>query len=119
MGGYKTGSWGEHAQERGKKRLDYFREYKKEWRVKRRLEVIEKLGGKCSGCGFSDHRALQIDHVNGGGNKEYRKLGQVASWNKMLKDTEGLYQLLCANCNWIKRYNNKEYGGSPRKGEVN
>ena len=27
----------------------------------------------------------------------------------------GKYQLLCANCNWIKRHKNKEFGG-PKNG---
>lgn len=78
-----------------------------------RLEVIYKLGGKCFRCGFSDIRALQIDHVNGGGTKEVRSLGagrmyrnilDKISTGKPLKD----YQILCANCNWIKRYENNE-----------
>ena len=28
---------------------------------------------------------------------------------------EKKYQLLCANCNWIKRFENKEWGGAPKK----
>src|SRR3990167_3657310 len=32
-----------------------------------RSVVLDVLGNKCSRCGFSDKRALQIDHKNGGG----------------------------------------------------
>lgn len=76
-----------------------------------RLSCIEKLGGRCIHCGYSDHRALQIDHVNGGGTAEYRVLCKNANrfLHKVLEDTEGLYQLLCANCNWIKRCERQEY----------
>lgn len=78
---------------------------------KSRKIVLELLGGKCKKCGFSDIRALQLDHINGGGNKEYKKLGNYAVYRRIIKNFsfEKLhYQILCANCNWIKRYENKE-----------
>jgi hypothetical protein len=46
----------------------YFRRYRK----LRRDKIIAYLGGKCIKCGFSDERALQIDHTNGGGSKDVR-----------------------------------------------
>lgn len=79
------------------------------WRYSKRKEILELLGGKCCRCGFDDVRALQVDHVNGGGHQE-RKI--TTSVNKLFKDIKKIpekYQLLCANCNWIKRYENKEY----------
>jgi hypothetical protein len=80
----------------------------RQWRGK----VLEKLGDKCRRCGFSDLRALQIDHVFGGGNKEIAKFGRSrqAYYKHVLADVNGRYQLLCANCNWIKRCENREYG---------
>ena len=80
----------------------------------KRLKVIDKLGSNCNKCGMSDIRVLQIDHVNGGGYKE-RNMGLWAYLNKVLDDTTGIYQLLCANCNWVKRYENKEYNYSQWK----
>lgn len=67
------------------------------------------LGSKCIRCGFSDYRALQIDHVNGGGVQDIKTRGTVASAYDIVrgKNLEH-YQLLCANCNWIKKYENKE-----------
>ena len=73
--------------------------------------IHSAFGNKCKNCGFSDRRALQIDHINGGGHKERVSKGTKT----MLRDTVKLlrenpaqffsqYQLLCANCNWIKRY---------------
>lgn len=74
--------------------------YKREWAVKSRKgsreRSIEFLGGKCLHCGYSDHRALQIDHVNGNGRLD-------RSSETKIKSNPDSYQLLCANCNWIKR----------------
>ena len=40
---------------------------------------------KCLKCGFSDRRALQIDHINGGGIKE-RRIGNTRQFHhKVLK----------------------------------
>ena len=70
--------------------------------------AIDKMGGICNNCGFNNRRALQIDHIHGGGVAEYRKLGNHKIYrNIALRSTEG-YQVLCANCNWIKRAINKE-----------
>ena len=80
-----------------------------------KTECFEKLGGVCVHCDYDiDQRALQIDHVHGGGTKERKKLGSTAAlYRKVLADTEGNYQLLCANCNQIKKHENEEWG---RKG---
>ena len=79
---------------------------------KQRLSVIEALGGKCVRCGFNDPRALQVDHINGGGVKELRAIANKLKYNRMViesvKNKKGKYQLLCANCNWIKKSENKE-----------
>jgi hypothetical protein len=77
-------------------------------RRKYRLELIKKLGGKCKRCGFSDWRALQIDHIKGGGCRD-KELHQGWRGDQIiLNNKTGKYQLLCANCNWIKRYENNE-----------
>jgi len=88
-----------------------------------RVLVLKKLGGKCSNpaCqwlnadgtrGCTDERCLQVDHINGGGKQELKKLSRRAYYLKVLNDVLGLYQLLCANCNWIKRHEQKEVGNS-------
>lgn len=73
-----------------------------------RKAAIEKLGSICIRCGFSDIRALQIDHVEGGGVRELRALGSHGVYRKVMECPPGIYQLLCANCNWIKRYEQNE-----------
>jgi hypothetical protein len=102
---------------------DYYKKYYaknaqslEKYRLELRIQVIEKLGGKCANpfnfphpdwC--NDWRCLQIDHVNGGGHKEHNKYKSGTSFlKKVLADTKGDYQLLCANCNWIKRFEKGE-----------
>lgn len=94
------------------------RERQRRWYLKVREEMFMALGNKCVRCGFSDRRALQIDHINGGGIKERRKGNTRMFHRKVLtsvKKKENKYQLLCANCNWIKRSENSEWGGAPKK----
>jgi len=83
--------------------------YKRQWRAKLKQEAFDKMGGKCVRCGFTDYRALQVDHVNGGGWKEHSQNRHMYYYLQVMKDTTGKYQLLCANCNWIKRWENGEH----------
>jgi hypothetical protein len=80
-----------------------------------RVNIIRLLGNKCCVCGFEDIRALQIDHINGGGNREIKKMGQLKMYWYIYEligseKENNEYQILCANCNWIKKSENKEYG---------
>jgi hypothetical protein len=58
---------------------------------------------------LADIRDLQIDHINGGGNKERKshKGSTLFAWLIRHNYPEG-YQVLCANCNWVKRCVNGE-----------
>lgn len=85
-------------------------------------QVYKLLGYICSHCGFSDVRALQVDHIKGGGNEARKKAGTNESctmYMGILKHPSPTdeFQILCANCNWIKRHENKEIGGK-RKCEL-
>lgn len=89
----------------------------KKLRVRRRREVLELMGSKCVRCGFNDFRALQIDHIDGGGLKKIKAIGGTGRQLKIILENgkyKGL-QLLCANCNWIKRDENNETTGPPRR----
>jgi len=71
-----------------------------------RVRAQLKLGGKCVRCGFDhDYRALQIDHIAGGGSRRRLKHDPIKD---ILAGNTKKYQLLCANCNWIKRYEMNE-----------
>jgi len=76
-----------------------------------REELIQLLGATCTKCGFMDRRALQLDHIKGGGHVERKKFSTIRryiNYIKNIEDTKTKLQLLCANCNWIKRYENNE-----------
>jgi len=76
-----------------------------------RLRVIALLGGKCVSCGESDWRCLQIDHVNDHGTRDRSKFSTWTFQKYVLEEIEAgskQYQLLCANCNWKKRYEKRE-----------
>jgi len=67
---------------------------------------------KCVKCGFSDARALSIDHINGGGTQHKADLGirtgyGFYGWLAASGYPEG-YQTLCMNCQFVKRYENNE-----------
>lgn len=71
-----------------------------------RMAMIEKLGGKCSQCGIADPRALQLNHINGGGRDEYAGLAPTTLWRAIVKGerrTDDL-EILCANHNQIYEY---------------
>lgn len=90
--------------------LRYIETFKK-YRIKRRVAALMILGGICSKCGFSDYRALQIDHINGQGSKELKRIQGAQYHNMVIRSVlnkENKYQLLCANCNWIKKVENNE-----------
>lgn len=89
-----------------------FMETKRARGVRLRREIREKifsiLGDKCVRCGYCDKRALQVDHINGGGNKESRSMSQSAMYRKVIEVGKAEYQILCANCNVLKNVENKE-----------
>lgn len=82
-------------------------------------ELFLLMGGKCTNCGFSDFRALQIDHVNSDGAKDKRYGNRITGntyWRKVaasFEAGENMYQVLCANCNWIKRDTHGEIKKKP------
>jgi hypothetical protein len=99
---------------------DEHREIQRKHRYTIRAEILALISGgavACKHCGFSDWRALQIDHVNGGGMYDRDTLAGLTNlwtFRRKLRDPEYLiaarlkYQILCANCNWIKRHEKKE-----------
>lgn len=101
------------AQDR-KKHLAEYHLYNKQWRQKTKLDAFALFGSVCQRCGFKDHRALQLDHKtrpNGRYDSKNFLHGTVLC-RALLKGTVDVddYQLLCANCNWIKKTENNEVG---------
>jgi hypothetical protein len=92
------------------------RKYFSAWERKRqsqwRTRLLMFMGGECTKCQNNDYRVLQIDHVHGGGSKDRRENPVSSAFNmaKKVFAKPDDFQLLCANCNWIKRYDNHEFG---------
>lgn len=77
-----------------------------------RAKAVAALGGHCCRCGFTDLRALQIDHPNGGGRVDRQLVGAGTIFLSRVIANPDHYQLLCANCNWIKKFEDKEHVGA-------
>jgi hypothetical protein len=88
---------------------DNARKRQLKYRRKLRILVLEKLGNKCVRCDIADKRVLQVDHIKAK-NVQDRDRPQYnpRAFNKHILEDSSPYQLLCANCNWIKRWVNHE-----------
>lgn len=87
------------------------------YRDRIRLEAIKKLTNseiRCVKCGFSDIRALAIDHIKGGGHKErINGHGMVKTISDIVlrlsnEEAQEKYQILCYNYNRIKQVEKEE-----------
>lgn len=113
------------------RKAELLKERSRENRRVAKQAVYDKLGNKCSNpdcrwlnedgsTGCMDVRCLQIDHVNddavpsGDGALKSSCLFYV----RVINDTEGRYQLLCSNCNWIKRCNRDRHSNGVHRTEV-
>lgn len=83
---------------------DHRRTWRREWVREIRKKAIQALGGTCILCGYSDVRALEIDHIIPLHQSKGRT-NQVSLFLSVVRgETENL-QLLCSNCHAIKTYN--------------
>lgn len=78
-----------------------YNELNRLWQEKRTIEIYNLLNNKCSRCGFTDTRALQIHHKD---EKLYKR-----DWFKLDFDLSKV-ELLCANCHAINHYGEIKYG---------
>ena len=77
-----------------------------------RDKITKRLGSVCKCCGEKEPLFLQIEHVKGGRAKERKKIGNIgramSGYYEYLLTHPSLkkeYQLLCANCNFGRYYN--------------
>lgn len=104
-----------------RKHPDSCRSTVKEAKKKVVMEVFSHYCGgdiKCQKCGFNDIRALSIDHINGDGNKHREEIGRggghdLCYWLRLNGYPQG-FQILCMNCQFIKRHEKQEYSKSRR-----
>ena len=95
-----------------RKRLPLIRIYRRQYENKIRLDILKLMGNKCVKCGFDNWMGLQLDHINGGGTKEMREFKRPKAMYRFYLanplEAKKRIQVLCANCNQIKRYLNNE-----------
>lgn len=72
----------------------------KNYKLKLRQDLLDAYGHKCACCGETTDEFLELDHINGGGNK-HRKLETKDLYSLLKKQgyPKDKYRLLCANCN--------------------
>jgi hypothetical protein len=102
--------WKDHKEESAEKKQNWRTsapvvERNKKWKI----EVLTHYGNgvlACVKCGFTDIRALTIDHINNDGYAHRKTLGLSGRgfyyWLKRENFPEG-FQTLCMNCQFIKR----------------
>lgn len=81
-------------------------------RMGRKLKALDLLGGKCVVCGYKNPLALCFDHINGDGylSSKSARSGSVPLILRLGDNAKYSFQILCCNCNMIKKLKNGEYG---------
>lgn len=100
--------------------------YYRGWMLRRKIATLTHYSNgdkpECVMCGFSDVKALSIDHINGGGTRERLnnpnlKGRSVYHYLNKMEFPDG-YQTLCMNCQFIKRVDNNEAMGGKKRVRV-
>lgn len=115
--------WGERAErydrEYSSRRRAETLVYAKKQHQENRLKALQKVSGQekpiCVGCGCDDLRLLQINHINGGGSRETKKIGSSSTLYCHIitgkRKTDDL-NVLCGGCNWL-HYVQMKFGDIP------
>lgn len=84
------------------------REWKRSWYRKNRDKVLEQVRKyrevNKEKVALSHKHYQQIDHIQHNGSQDRKRNGHSATFYRYLIDNNypAGYQVLCANCNWIK-----------------
>lgn len=72
--------------------------------------AYDLLGNICSRCGESRIPVLSIDHINGDGAIHRKSLNgsTIKFYKDVIRDGKVRFQILCMNCQWMKRHERKE-----------
>jgi hypothetical protein len=116
---YKDAAARREAYQRNKER---YQARNKRWYANLRLGVLKHYSPNlvCQECGFSDVRALTIDHVDGGGDAHRRELAKSlrrmpGPWAlyRWLRDNgyPTGYRVLCMNCQFITHFHRTAEAG--------
>lgn len=93
-----------------------YKDYARDYSRKIRIECLLHYGNgdpKCVCCGEKELKFLALDHIEGGGTKHRKGLGNISNWAKS-NGFPPIFQILCHNCNCAKGY----YGFCPHEKET-
>jgi hypothetical protein len=69
-----------------------------------KIDIFNHYGGKCNRCSISNIEYLTIDHINNDGSSHRKIIGtEIYPWLKRNNYPKDNYQILCFNCNYLKR----------------
>lgn len=81
----------------------------KNYRNKRKNQIVYVMGGKCQICGYNkSNSALELHHINPDEKDFTIDKGQNISWEKLQKELEKCI-LVCANCHREIHYENLDF----------
>lgn len=115
IGGYYRKYYYTHYEEIRQRKNQQNRKNEQKYEVRARrhhrhkIKALKLYGGdtpKCANCGEDRYECLQIDHVKNDGAYERRKISSGENfyyWLVKQSYQPHKYQVLCANCNAIKR----------------
>lgn len=88
----------------------------RDYYAKLRSQLFEAYGNKCACCGEMHKEFFAIDHIQGGGTTEKKKLGTRPLYRKIIDEgcPKDKYQILCHNCNMSMGF----YGYCPHHPEI-
>jgi hypothetical protein len=87
------------------KNPEKYAKHSRDAKVKIRRSVLDAFGRSCAICGFSDERALTLDHILNNGASERKELGERVVYYRALKlEYKSEYRILCMNCQFIERH---------------
>lgn len=114
--GFESFNCSKYCSDRCKREAKILKQYAHRMETKRKVFI--HYGGnppKCACCNESHIEFLELDHVNGGGNKDRKKLfkyyiGGSMFYDLLIKNNfpDG-FQVLCSNCNKAKGDNKTQF----------
>jgi hypothetical protein len=79
---------------------DKYRKQHRKYKTKLKVKVFAQYGNACNGCGSTVQEILELNHLNGGGCQERKRIGRngYGIYRNALKEPSK-YNLLCRICN--------------------
>ena len=87
-----------------------YKEQSRKAKAKLKQKVFDMYGDICALCGFTDKRALTLDHIQNNGAAERKKIGERGVYYRAIEEYRPLeYRIICMNCQFISRveFNNQ------------